>query len=468
MNTQALWHDFLAVVREEVGSRVVETWFKAVTLVRWDVHAKIAYLEAPNRFVTDWLTAHYSQLMREQLGRLLNERELNIVFMQPTETAALAVIKTALPHKKEEALFEPAVPLAPAAMPAVIKGGKPRGSINTQYTFETFVVGPTNTLAFAAAKAVAEKPGRLYNPLFMYGASGLGKTHLLHAIGNYIQARDPKLTILYQAADRFVHEFINAIRFDRVYQFEARYKDVDVLLVDDIQSISNKEQTQEAFFHIFNALHQAHKQVVCTSDSMPRSIAGLAERMRSRLEGGLIADIQAPTLETKIAILRKKAEAHRMVIADEVAQYIAHQVHSNVRELEGALIRVCAYASLTNQPVTLELAQRVVLPSVIAQQTSEADLALIAGVVAEHFKCSVAALRSSNRHKDIAHARHVAMYLMKKNTARSLRDIALFFARKDHTTVMYGCEKIEEALHSDPVLKYLVQTLDQRVARGAG
>ncbi len=300
----SIWRDFLAIVREEAGSRVVETWFKAVVFSRWDPYEKIVYLKTPNLFVREWLSTHYSDVCKQHLGRLLHEKTITIAFT----------------YDDAQNPQHPQHPLQPIREPAVVSdirvqvpnpivsrsAGRQRGPINHVYQFDTFVVGPNNSLAYAAAHAVAEKSGTLYNPLFIYGGSGLGKTHLLHAIGNHIKNKNKKAHILYQSADRFVNEFINAIRFDKIYQFETRYKDIDVLLIDDIQFISNKEQTQEAFFHIFNALHQAHKQIVCSSDSLPRDIAGLAERMRSRLEGGLIVDIQMASLETKVAILKKR------------------------------------------------------------------------------------------------------------------------------------------------------------------
>lgn len=442
-----IWPDFLHMVKEEVGSRVVETWFKAILFRRFDASNKTAYLQAPNNFVREWVSNHYLKLFEQHLGRLLHESSLRIVFIQHEQsTPAKATPREAVP----------------AIIPAVKAELRPRTSINHLYQFTNFVVGPHNSLAYAAAHAITEKPGKLYNPFFIYGPSGLGKTHLLHAIGNEMKQQHKSCKVLYQGADRFVHEFINAIRFDKVYQFEAKYKDVDLLLIDDVQFLSNKEQTQEAFFHIFNTLHQAQKQIVFTSDSLPGDIAGLAHRMRSRLESGLVADISMPTLETKIAIIKKKAEHHHELIQDDVAEYIASHIHSNIRELEGALIRVCAFASLTKQPLTLELVQRVLIRSPEPSKPS-IDLPTIAHNVARYFDYTVHDLKSSKRDKDVALARHVSIYFMKQMTRHSLREIGKFLDRKDHSTVMHALDKIEEKKSTDPEFAQLLTRVERRL-----
>ena len=459
-----IWQEFLKIVREEVGSRVVETWFKAVQLVRWDAQKKIVHLQAPNQFVREWLTIHYNGLFQQHLSRLLSEQSITIRFVDETTQPAQAVLQTELVVEKPAQQYAPATSVT--AKHTALQKASPRlrGPINQTYLFDTFVVGPTNKLAFAAAQAVAENPGRLYNPLFIYGGSGLGKTHLLHAIGNHIKEYNKKAQILYQSADRFVNEFINAIRFNKVYQFEMRYKDVDVLLVDDIQFISNKEQTQEAFFHIFNTLHQAHKQIVFTSDSMPSDIAGLAERMRSRLEGGLVADIQLPALETKIAILQKKAELNNEQLTQDVAHFIASRVYSNIRELEGAFIRVVAFASLTKQPLTLELAHKV-LGKIFKEikPTKSIDFERIVHCVAHHFDYTLQEIRSAKRSKDLTHARHVALYLMKKLTDRSFKEIGAYLERKDHSTVIHAFEKIKQHQEIDHALCEILQRLEHEI-----
>ncbi|MBA3954701.1 chromosomal replication initiator protein DnaA [Candidatus Dependentiae bacterium] len=464
-----VWEEFLKIVKEEVGSRVVETWFKSVVFSQWDSSTKTVYLQVPNSFIKDWIESNYTQLLKVHLGRLLHETTLTILFTQLTTTTQLTAPSDNKPLSTvvESGNYTKRAHTLPVKKDEIVSQQLTvnKVAINKNYQFDTFVVGPNNSLAYAAAKAVADKPGILYNPLFIYGNSGLGKTHLLHAVGNAIVAANPKCRILYQSADRFVSEFINAIRFDKVPQFETRYKDVDVLLIDDIQFISNKEQTQEAFFHIFNTLYEARKQIVFSSDSLPGDIEGLAGRLRTRLDGGLITDVHVPTLETKIAIVKKKAEAHGTILADDVAHFIAARVLSSVRELEGLLIRVFAFADLTNQPVTLELAEKVLTRSSKEKAKQPViDLQHIAAKVARHYNYSLGELRSNKRHKDLALARHIAMYLMKKLTDKSLADIALFWKRKDHSTVIHAFDKIEQYKRIDKKLNSAIENLEQAIA----
>lgn len=317
---QSIWQDFLKIAHEEVGSRVVETWFKAVSLQRWDAVEKKVYLTTPNTFVREWIQKHYHGIFQLHLGRLLHIEQPNLIFIDAGKVETSKALSTQIinngPKGAEEntkVMYKAAyvVPMSGAAAhTALVKtlSNKNYGHINRNYIFDTFVVGPSNSLAYAASHAITEKPGHLYNPMFIYGGSGLGKTHLLHAIGNGIKKINQNAVVLYQTADRFVSEFINAIRFERVHKFQKKYQSVDVLLVDDIQFISNKEQTQEAFFHIFNLLYEAHKQIVFSSDTYPQNIGGIAERLRSRLAWGLVTDICLPSLETKIAILKKKRQ----------------------------------------------------------------------------------------------------------------------------------------------------------------
>ncbi len=465
MKLPIIWQEFLSIVKEEAGSRVVETWFKAVTLTGWDAASKVVYLKAPNGFVKDWIASNYQPLIKSHLARLLNEQQVALIFLDES--------KVERPEKNQQeerqpSVVSPATDLVPAKKAGSLVKTAPitTSRINQSYQFESFVVGPNNSLAYAAAHAVTEKPGGLYNPLFIYGQSGLGKTHLLHAIGNQIKALHTKAKIFYQSSDRFVHEFITAIRFNKVAHFESKYKDVDVLLMDDIQFISNKEQTQEAFFHIFNMLYADHKQIVFSSDSMPHDIAGLAERLRSRLEGGLMTDIQAPTLETKIAIVHKKACLHHEQITDDVAHFIASQALANVRELEGLLIRVLAFSSLTQQRVSLELAQKVLsYHGKESHNKPVLDLPRIAAKVAQHYSYTLQELRSTKRHKKVTLARHIAMYLMKKLTDSSLTDIAAFWNRKDHSTVIHALEKISHYTVHDATFGQDLQHLEQSVLR---
>ncbi len=465
---QGIWRAFLNIVREEEGSRVVETWFKAVTLERWDALEKVVHLEAPNAFVRDWICNNYLSLFQTHLGRLLNVESPKIIVNtlleksepipdQPTEkkggstteVQTYHAAKVVLPKRQHNSLVR--TPLY-----------RESSHINRGYLFDSFVVGPSNSLAYAAAYAIAEKPGRLYNPMFIYGDTGLGKTHLLHAIGNGIKQYNKRATVLYQTADRFVNEFINAIRFDKVYRFQKKYKNVDVLLIDDIQFFSNKGQTQEAFFHIFNVLHDAKKQIVFSSDTYPQHMQGIAERLRSRLSWGLVTDIHVPSLETKVVILKKKADMSDVVLSDEVSYFIASRVTSNIRELEGALIRVTAFASLTKQEITRELAQKVLCRA--DQNLRSIDFNRVVKCVHKYYPYSLEKLRSKTRNKDLAFTRQLVMFLMKKMTEKSLRDIGAFFGGRNHATVKYAVDKIETYVESHQSFKKQLEQIKRDIA----
>jgi chromosomal replication initiator protein len=444
---QALWEDFLKIAKEEAGSRVVETWFKAVSFQRFDTISNVVYLQAPNQFVKNWLKSNYMSLLQTHLGRLLHVHDLKIAFVDDVVVAAEEQVVS---HTNEPFQMVPAQLAGErrgALAPLKTMARQVQGNINPAYTFDSFVVGPSNSLAYAAAHAITEKPGRLYNPLFVYGDSGLGKTHLLHAIGNAIKDNQQQAHVLYQTADRFVNEFISAIRFNKVHKFQEKYRDIDVLLIDDIQFISNKEQTQEAFFHIFNSLYEGSKQIVFSSDTFPQNIDGIAERLRSRLACGLVTDMYLPSLETKVVILKKKASLSGDHLPDDVAHFIASRVMSNIRELEGALIRVTAFSLLTKQPLTLELAKRVLIRT--NEQAVSVDAERVVKILMRHYAYNLEELCSKNRNKDIALVRQLAMYLLKKLTDKSLRDIGLFLGGRDHSTVMHALDKIEELIRDD-------------------
>jgi chromosomal replication initiator protein len=454
---ERVWQDFLQIAREEEGSRVVETWLKAVTLERWDSLEQKVVLLAPNVFVKDWLHAHYIRLFEVHLSRLLNVSSLTVsVESQKKE-----------PEKKSTGLnIVPARQVSYHPARKVLKPLKKRDrspvTLNANYKFSTFVVGPSNSLAYAAAQAITEKPGVLYNPFFIYSSSGLGKTHLLHAIGNQVKQHNPERVVVYQSADRFVNEFINAIRFNKVHKFKEKYLEIDILLIDDIQFISNKEQTQEAFFHIFNSLYEAGKQIVFSSDTFPRNISGLAERICSRLEWGLVADMQIPSLETRIAILKKKAEANREALSDDVAHFISSRALSNIRELEGSLIRVMAFASLTKQPMSVELAKKVLVQSHHSDSV-EVDFERVVRVISMNYSYSLTDLRSKSRNKELTFVRQVSMYLMKKLTKKSLQEIGLYLQRKNHSTVLHAYDKIEDEAQSDEKFKLKLQRMERKI-----
>ncbi len=321
-------------------------------------------------------------------------------------------------------------------------------SFNPKYVFDSFVVGASNQFAHAAARAVADSPSHSYNPLFLYGGVGLGKTHLLHAIGHQLHERHPRLRVLYLAAEQFVNDLISSLRFNRMPDFRARYRNIDVFLVDDIQFLANKERTQEEFFHTFNTLYTAQRQIILSSDSSPREIPTLEERLRSRFEWGLIADIQPPDLETKVAILRRKADNEKVSLPDDVALFIARQVKSNIRELEGLLNRVLAFSSLTAQPLSLDLAKET-LKDILPPEDRRLSAAEIIKFVARHYGLKVSEIKSRNNSKQIAFPRQVAMYLCKRLTDLSYPEIGKQFNDKHHSTVMYSVDKIEQLRATD-------------------
>lgn len=452
MILDGIWKEFLNIIRQEVGSRVVETWLKAVVLYEWDDVNNIAYIQAPNKFVKEWISNNYIDLFNQHLKRLFNTETITIKILDSYPDSTKFVPSVVM-DQKPNAKIKSSVNRIPA---------KRFSHINELYTFENFIVGANNSLAYAATKAITEKPGTLYNPLFIYGGSGLGKTHLLNAIGNEIRKNFKDLNVLYQPADRFVNEFISAIRFDKIHLFQEKYKIVDVLLVDDIQFMANKDQTQETFFHIFNFLYEAGKQIVFSSDIYPADLQGMAKRLKSRFESGMVVDIQKPSIETKIAILKRKAELHQEQLPDDVSNFIASRVSSSVRELEGALIRVIAFAHLTNQNISLDLAKKVLFK---IKKSAEENVTFdsICSAVCEKYSFSLNDLRSSQKFKDVALARQVAMYLMKNLTNKSLRDICVFLERKDHTTVVHALKKIESMCEQDDDFKLQINHLEEQI-----
>lgn len=464
---EQVWQDFLKIIKEEVGIRVVETWIKAVSISRYDALERKVYLSAPNMFVKNWVETHYKQLFIKYLKRLLSVDDISIIFCIGSACSAELHVK-----QESSSKIVPAVAVEDSQkkqkyqlvkkMPSMHTNAT-MSKLNPSYTFDMFVVGENNSFAYASARAVTQKLGKLYNPLLLYGCSGLGKTHLLHAIGNEILEKYPEAVVLYQTTDKFVTEFIHAIRFDQVAKFQAKYKKIDVLLLDDIQFMVNKEQTQEAFFHIFNGLYESNKQIILSSDTLPRNLGGLVDRLKSRLEWGLVADIQVPMLETKIAILKRKAEMQREVLSDEVALFIAYQSVKSVRELEGALIRVLAYASLTNQFVTIDLVKKVLGQSSDQQNmaTVVVDFSVIIDQIQKHFSYGIIDLRSKDRSKGVSHARQVAMYLMKKYTGKSLREIGEYLDRKDHTTITHAIHRIKELYSQDPQFAQQLKNIEQ-------
>ena len=420
----SIWDQVLARVETKVNRHSFYTWFRPTSLIA-DNGAGLT-VRVPNSLFTDWLTKHYSAVISEALEEV-----------ERPGTSVAFVADVSRPHAAEGDISDSArVEDQELQVPAA------SGGLTLRYTFDTFIVGPSNQFAHAACRAVAEAPSRSYNPLFIYGGVGLGKTHLMHAIGQFVLLHDPSLTLTYISSERFMNEMINAVRYDRILDFRERYRSVDVLLVDDIQFVSGKEGTQTEFFHTFNALYDSQKQIVLSSDRPPHEIPALEERLRSRFEWGLIADIQPPDLETKVAILKRRAEAEAVPLPDDVALYIAGRIKSNIRELEGSLTRLIAYASLTGREISLELTQEI-LKNVIEQDEKHVTIESIQKFVADYYQLRVADLRSKNNSKSVAMPRQVAMYLCKFLTHSSLPEIGRSFGGKHHSTVIHSIKKVE-------------------------
>lgn len=461
---QVIWEEFLKILNEEAGSQIVETWFKAVSFETWNTETKEVVLQLPNQFVRNWIQEHYLSLVKTHLSRLLHTDTLTITLNVKDASKNIIPATPTSPSKALTVQPQKSTSLTPPKTKPHHKTKRNPNSLNPTYQFDTFVVGPSNSLAHAAAWAICQGIGKVYNPLFIYGGTGLGKTHLLHAIGNEVKKKHPKTTVRYVTTDRFMHEFITSIRYDKVHQFREKYQKADLLLFDDIQFFSNKEQTQETFFHIFNALHQNHKQIVLSSDTFPKEITGLQSRLKSRMEWGLVADIQTPDLETKMAILKKKAEQQNTLLEDDVANFIASRIVSNIRTLEGALVRVEAFATLTNQPITLELAKQVLLHMDTTEKKSDSImLEKVLKAVAKHYAVSLQDLRSKKRQKCIAGARQIAFFLMKKHTISSLQAIGNYIGGRDHSTVIHAIMKVEAKIKDNPTIKQKIKMIEQDI-----
>ncbi len=450
MSGNSVWDEVLSRIEAKVGRHSFHTWFKPTALVADD--GALVTVRVPNQLFTEWLPRHYSVVLAEALQDV-GRAGAELIFV-PEGAATIAAASA-----KADVSVAPDV--APPQAESTVSVGAPAG-LNARYTFDTFIVGPSNQFAHAACRAVAEAPSRSYNPLFIYGGVGLGKTHLMHAIGQYVLQHGANLKLTYISSERFMNEMINAVRFDRVLDFRERYRSVDVLLVDDIQFVSGKEGTQNEFFHTFNALHDAQKQIVISSDRPPHEIPQLEERLRSRFEWGLIADIQQPDIETKVAILKKKAEAEIIPLPDNVAMYIASRIKSNIRELEGSLIRLIAYASLTGRSLSIELAQDV-LRHVLEHDDKAVTIEHIQKFVADYFQLKLTDLKSRNNSKSVAMPRQVAMYLCKHLTHASLPEIGRSFGGKHHSTVIHSVRKVEDLRKKEKSFDSLISGLMESV-----
>lgn len=444
-HSNSLWQEILTEIQKKLSKPSFDTWLKSTRATVFSEDTLV--ICAPSIFAKEWLENRYTKMIRdtvfEHLGRqvtvqIIEQEEIREVAPTPT-IQRVTVQEDALPHM-----------------------------MNPKYTFETFVIGPGNRFAHAASLAVAEDPAKAYNPLFLYGGVGLGKTHLMHAIGHYVLEHNPGTRVLYISSEKFTNEFINAIRDNRGESFRNKYRNIDVLLIDDIQFLAGKEQTQEEFFHTFNALHEERKQIIISSDRPPKEIPTLEDRLRSRFEWGLTTDIQPPDLETRIAILRKKAKAENLEIPNEAMVYIANQIDTNIRELEGALIRVVAYSSLVNADITTHLASEALKDILPSRRPKVITIEDIQQKVSGYYNLKTEELRARKRTRAVAFPRQIAMYISRELTDFSLPKIGEAFGGRDHTTVIHAHEKISTLITTDQDLYHVIQKLTDMIKNSSG
>jgi len=424
------WQQVLDVIEKKINPQSYNTWFKPTQLIKRDDTA--LYVRVPNAFFQDWLNDHIDVVL--EAAQSAGIGKIDVIYI--TEKNPTEVINSPSQGKLDFDSID--------------------NTLNPKYTFDTFVVGSSNQFAHAAGLAVAEKPSKAYNPLFLYGGVGLGKTHLMHAIGHKIKLSNKHLRLTYVSTEKFTNEVINAIRYDKMLSFNERYRNNDVLIIDDIQFIAGKERTQEVFFHTFNSLYDTHKQIIISADCPPREIPTLEERLHSRFEWGLIADIQPPDLETKVAIIKKKAERQNILVPDNVALYIASKIKSNIRELEGALVRLIAYCSLKDSEITLPMAQET-LHDILGPGERAVTIEMVQKAIADHYKMRVQELKAKNNSKSVALPRQICMYLCKKLTGASLPQIGREFGDKHHTTVLHSINKINQLIQHDRELGKQIQ-----------
>ncbi len=444
-NIEKIWHEGLELIKEELTEVSFNTWIKTLEPVK--IINDNFYLIVQTDFYKDILVNRYSTLIKNAIKQVTSI-EYNIIFVVP---GVDDVLIEETQKKNEEAVKDIIEPIN-------------NTTLNPKYIFNEFVIGNSNRFAHAASLAVAESPAKAYNPLFIYGGVGLGKTHLMHAIGHYILEQNKDASVVYVSSEKFTNELINSIKDDKNVEFRDRYRNVDVLLIDDIQFIAGKERTQEEFFHTFNALHEANKQIIISSDRPPKEIPTLEERLRSRFEWGLTTDIQAPDFETRIAILRKKAEAENYTVNNEVYDFIARKIKSNIRELEGALIRVTAYSSLTNKEVSIELANEALKDIISSSKPKQINIDMIKDIVAQHFNVQISDLESKRRTRSITYPRQIAMYLCRELTDLSLPKIGEGFGGRDHTTVIHAYDKISNDINASIDFKNTVLQLKKTLS----
>ena len=447
-----LWEKTLNIIKGELSEVSFNTWIKSCEPI--SMSSDTIRISVPNAFTQEILEKRYKDLVANSI-RAICSKLYNIEFLIASEI-----------QNTEEEKSEKQSNKKIKENNKVIVSDEMNTNLNPKYTFDSFVIGNSNRFAHAASLAVAESPAKAYNPLFIYGGVGLGKTHLMHAIGHYVLQNNPSAKVVYVSSEKFTNELINAIKDDKNEEFRTKYRNVDVLLIDDIQFIAGKERTQEEFFHTFNALHDANKQIILSSDRPPKEIPTLEDRLRSRFEWGLIADIQVPDFETRMAILKKKADVEKLNVANEVMVYIATKIKSNIRELEGALIRIVAYSSLTNREITVDLASEALKDIISKKQGKHITIEIIQDVVANYFNLRVEDLKSQRRTRNVSYPRQIAMYLSRKLTDMSLPKIGEEFGGRDHTTVIHAYEKISDNLNRDESLQHTIDDLTKKLTQG--
>ncbi|MDK2821123.1 MAG: chromosomal replication initiator protein [Clostridia bacterium] len=437
----SIWQDVLLMLAKELSSSTLETWFydaKPLTM-----QGNTFVLAVANEFARDYIQSRFYPVLQETLQKILGKRPIKIQI-------TCNMPKNNTIEEKEE-------------LETINHSSIPTPALNPKYTFDTFVVGDSNRFAHAACLAVADAPASSYNPLFIYGGVGLGKTHLMQAIGHRVLETVPQSRVMYISSEKFTNDLINAIRDETTENFRNKYRSIDVLLIDDIQFLANKERTQEEFFHTFNHLYEANRQIIISSDRPPKEIPTLEARLRSRFEWGLITDIQPPDLETRIAILRKKAQAENIKLSDEVMFFIAQKINSNIRELEGALIRVAAYASLTKKEITQELTEEILKDVLTLSRPKPITIKLIQETVAKYFNLKIEDLKGKKRTRSVSYPRQIAMYLAREMTDSSLPKIGEEFGGRDHTTVIHAYDKIRDDLKKDPSLPQVISQITQQI-----
>lgn len=470
MNTSVetnVWGKILHSLKGRLNQQTLETWFSPIQFESLDSSQHILHLRAPNQVVKDVVVSNYGNVLAESMDELrLSGYSVGWVVGKVPDWIPATVTLNAANGDAALDLQTTAAEVSPVATlsdEAPLQQTEP--ILSSKYTYESFVVGSCNQFAHAASLAVAETPGRTYNPLYLYGGVGLGKTHLMHACGHAIKARNRHLKLCYISSERFMNELINAIRYDKTQSFREKYRSVDVLLIDDVQFMAGKERTQEEFFHTFNALYDQQKQIVISSDCPPREIPTLEERLHSRFEWGLIADIEPPDLETKIAILKRKGDLIGVSIPDDVAMFIAGRVKSNIRELEGSLVRLIAISSLRGEPISKSLAQDAIRNIAKEEESGVITIQQIQKLVASTYKLTCEELISKNNARQISHPRQVAMYLCKHLTKHSYPEIGRAFGGKHHTTVIHSVEKIETLVATDETLQRLISELSESLQK---